>query len=122
MEELALYIWISRTRKLKGMTQRELAKRIGVTPQAVGLWEKSPHRGGTEPRRVRLTQIENVFNEKYLGRDHRDPQRPEDMQYLMLRDQHTDDLLERRLLLIEDILHADEIILAAVESVIKRIK
>jgi hypothetical protein len=40
----------------------------------------------------------------------------------MLRDQHTDDLLERRLLLIEDILHADEIILAAVESVIKRIK
>jgi len=121
MERIELHLWISRSRKMEGMTQRELAKRIGVTPQAVGLWEKPPHRGGTEPRRARLTQIENVLGVKYSDNPADSSKSAEDLHYLNAINGRTDDLLERRLLLIEDILHADEVVLTMLESLIKRI-
>jgi len=121
MEQLELHLWISRSRKIKGMTQRELAKRIGVTPQAVGLWEKPPHRGGTEPRRARLTQIEEILGAKYSDNGVDDGSSAEDLRYIKALGNRTDDLLERRLLLIEDILHADVVVLTMLEALIKRI-
>ena len=122
-EKLPLYKWISRIRKVEGMTQRELAKRIGVTPQAVGLWEKSPHRGGTEPRRTRLTKIENILGAKYPDdMRHTSSDNDKETEYLNKLKHRTGDLLERRLMLIEDILHADEIVIATLESLIERVK
>ena len=125
-EKLPLYKWISRIRKIEGMTQRELAKRIGVTPQAVGLWEKAPHRGGTEPRRARLTQIEHILGAKYHEYSgdlrHTSGDNDKETEYRVTLKHRTGDLLERRLMLIEDILHADEIVIATLESLIERVK
>jgi len=125
-EKLPLYKWISRIRKVEGMTQRELAKRIGVTPQAVGLWEKAPHRGGTEPRRARLTQIEDILGAKYHEYSgdlrHTSGDNDKETEYRVTLKHRTGDLLERRLMLIEDILHADEIVIATLESLIERVK
>jgi len=125
-EKLPLYKWISRIRKIEGMTQRELAKRIGVTPQAVGLWEKAPHRGGTEPRRARLTQIEDILGAKYHEYSgdlrHTSGDNDKETEYRVTLKHRTGDLLERRLMLIEDILHADEIVIATLESLIERVK
>ena len=125
-EKLPLYKWISRIRKIEGMTQRELAKRIGVTPQAVGLWEKAPHRGGTEPRRARLTQIEDILGAKYHEYSgdlrHTSGDNDKETECRVTLKHRTGDLLERRLMLIEDILHADEIVIATLESLIERVK
>jgi len=124
-EKLPLYKWISRTRKTKGMTQRELAKRVGVTPQAVGLWEKPPHRGGTEPRRSRLTQIEDILGARYHEYSgdlrHTSGEIDKETEYRVTLKHRTGDLLERRLMLIEDILHADEIVITTLESLIARL-
>ena len=124
-EKLPLYKWISRIRKVEGMTQRELAKRIGVTPQAVGLWEKAPHRGGTEPRRARLTQIEDILGAKYHEYSgdlrHTSGDNDKETGYLNILKNRTGDLLERRLMLIEDILHADDEVITMVEALITRL-
>ena len=127
-ENLPLYKWISRVRIMRGMTKRELAKRVGVTPQAVGQWETPLDQGGTEPRRSRMVSIETALGTKYP----KYPEDPDDLRhtsgdndketgYLNILKNRTGDLLERRLMLIEDILHADDEVITMVESLITRL-
>ena len=47
---------IERYRRVNGWTQAELAKRVGVTPNAVHAWEN-----GAEPRASRLPKLAEVL-------------------------------------------------------------
>jgi len=52
-ENVAIGEAISRARELAGLTQAELAEKMGVKQQSVGEWE----RGKTAPRAARLAQL-----------------------------------------------------------------
>ena len=116
IEELHGYILAAR--KKARMTQRELGKRIGVTPQAIGQWEKSVRDSGVLPPLRRIKQMEEVlrvdFGEIELPGDN--PQHI-NMNFLKAGGV-TDTLLERRVKLIEAILHADEMTLELIERVV----
>ena len=113
-----LHRFILAARKKARMTQRELGKRIGVTPQAIGQWEKSVRDGGVLPPLRRIKQMEEVlcvdFGEIELPGDN--PQHI-NMKFLKAGGV-TDTLLERRVKLIEAILHADETTLELVERIV----
>lgn len=58
-ENIAIGEAISRARELAGLTQVELAKKMGVRQQSVGEWE----RGKTAPRAARLAQLSRLLPE-----------------------------------------------------------
>ncbi len=116
IEELNRYILAAR--KESRMTQRELGKRIGVTPQAIGQWEKSVRDGGVLPPLRRIKQMEDIlrvdFGEIELPGDN-----PQHINMNFFKSGGvTDTLLERRVKLIEAILHADETTLELVERIV----
>ena len=109
---------IRAARKESSMTQRELGKRVGVTPQAIGQWEKPVRGGGVLPPLRRIKQIEDILRVDFgkielMGEDHQQI----NMNFLKSGGV-TDTLLERRVKLIEAILHADETTLALVERIV----
>ncbi|WP_324825112.1 helix-turn-helix transcriptional regulator [Sinanaerobacter sp. ZZT-01] len=52
---------LKQERKRLGLTQNDLAKKIGVSPQAICEWEK----GRKFPRRPALDRLENLFGLNY---------------------------------------------------------
>ena len=59
-------------RKTRGLTQMELARKIGVTQQALSLLEAAPHRAGFE----RLLALCASLEVEVVLRDKRRPQEP----------------------------------------------
>ena len=59
-------IFIKEQRKLKNWTQAELASQLGVSQQAVSLWE----RGKESPKGREIDSLKTIFGEKFDGSQH----------------------------------------------------
>ena len=114
-----LYRYILSARKEARMTQRELGGRIGVTPQAIGQWEKAVADGGILPPLRRIKQIEDVLHVNFGEIELPDDQQHINMAFIKAPTNY-DDLLERRIVLIEKVLHADSATLRLLETIINK--
>lgn len=56
-----LYSHLKAGRNERGVTQRELGEKLGVTPQAIGQWEKPVSDGGVVIPIPRIKEIEDVL-------------------------------------------------------------
>ncbi len=110
-----LWKHIHAARKGAGMTQRELASRIGVSPQAVGQWEKAPSNGGILPGLKRVSQLEAALKVNFG--DIELPSEARHRSSVPHVSAPHDDNLERRVELIEIILHANERLLTLLEAI-----
>jgi transcriptional regulator with XRE-family HTH domain len=97
-------------RKSLGMTQRELAKRLGVTPQAVGQWES----GGMDVPIKRIPQLEDILGIKIELEDIN--QKPFNTDFIKSGPTH----FERRVSIIEQVINTDEETLTLLERILKK--
>ncbi len=68
MSKEVIFTGIKQFREAAGMSKHELARRMGVTHQAVGSWE----RGISYPTAAKLLQLADLFHcsvDELLGRD-----------------------------------------------------
>ena len=94
-------------RKSKRMTQRELAKKLGVTPQAVGQWEKGTHN-------VPLKRIKPL--EDSLGIKIEIEDTTFNTDFIKSGPTH----FERRVSIIEQVINTDEETLTLLERILKK--
>jgi transcriptional regulator with XRE-family HTH domain len=119
MRYTEIYKTIRDARERMKLTKRELASRIGVSPQAIALWEKPITAGGVLPSLKRIPQLERA-----LSVDFGDIELPNDDGHIrnaphLAQTPSTghDPLLERRVALIETVLHADQQLLTLLEAI-----
>lgn len=68
MSKEVIFTGIKQFREAAGMTKTDLARRMGVTHQAVIRWEQ----GGSYPTAAKLLQLADLFHcsvDELLGRD-----------------------------------------------------
>ena len=94
-------------RKSKRMTQRELAKKLGVTPQAVGQWEKGTHNVPLK----RIKPLEDILGIKI---------EIEDITFNTDFIKSCPTHFERRVSIIEQVINTDEETLTLLERVLKK--
>ena len=97
-------------RKSKRMTQRELAKKLGVTPQAVGQWEKGTHNVPLK----RIKPLEDILGIKIELEDIN--QKPFNTDFIKSGPTH----FERRVSIIEQVINTDEETLTLLERILKK--
>lgn len=61
MKRESIHQRIKRLREVAQLSQSDLARRLGVTPQTVQQWELPEGQGGTAPRRKRLPELADIF-------------------------------------------------------------
>jgi len=101
-------------RKSKRMTQRELSKRLGISPQAVGQWEK----GTANVPLKRIKPLEDVLGIKFPDIDIDDGdinQKPFNTEFIKSGPTH----FERRVSIIEQVITTDEETLTLLERILK---
>ncbi len=105
-------------------TKRKLADIIGVSPQAITLWEKPSDDGGVKPSLKRIPQLESA-----LAVDFGDIELSNDDGHIRKAPYIThnsstphDPLLERRVALIETVLRADGDTIRLLETIVSTAK
>ena len=116
IEEVYLYIKSARTEK--EMTQRELGKRIGVTPQSIGQWEKSVEDGGILPPLRRIKQIQDVLEVDFGEIEVGDGRGTMSLDTSFIKPKINNNIIERRFKVIEKIIHSDEKTIELIERVL----
>lgn len=119
-----LHKTIRDARESMKLTKRKLADIIGVSPQAVALWEKPSSAGGVKPSLKRIPQLESA-----LAVDFGDIELSNDEGHIRKAPYIThnsstphDPLLERRVALIETVLRADGDTIRLLETIVSTAK